>query len=254
MMMSTIVTHKKGLHDYSTMTTTKRIVTSEQLELNIPRAQDWYNGMLFRGKNGHVLYCVRENESYAGSPGAYGGAVDYTMYLADKDGIEIESMVKVYNVMWDVWFDIYTKQPSFSGQSPDRHLTGGQNMNQDMFLYGRMNGDKEFKRVTEKVQGWRMYKDVGVCKYQSTSGGRCLFWGSTRRVVVAYDRTGHVILTRDQNQETLTIAADQDLLIGISLTYAIDRFYKFCGSKAERKQRARQEVWPVYGQDHIYAR
>ena len=44
-------------------------------------------------------------------------------------------------------------------------------------------------------------------------------------------------MTRDQTDETLTMAPGQDLLLAVSMAYALDRHYKLEGSKKERQTR-----------------
>ena len=144
----------------------------------------------------------------------------------------ILAMIKFHRGAWGVAWQIFSNKPSYTGQPAGVHIEGA-DISQDMFLYGKLLPKKYSHCIGQQK------KEEGVFKVKSVSGGKSCFGpcASTRRVVKLFTKEGMVKLTRDQVNETLSIAAGENILEAISLAYSLDRLYKMLGSKSEKKAR-----------------
>jgi hypothetical protein len=209
-----------------------KYLTSAPIELKLPRAQRWRKGMDIQNQEGEILFRVEDNVND-------GTDIEpkFRLFLQDDEN-NIVSVVKFHRGAWSV----YTSAPNYPGQPRGLHLSGA--VDQDMYLYGKLYGNKEFKRCIGKDN-----KEELECTVKSLSGGKCCCFGSSRRVLEFKAPDGNVAMTRDQNNETLALLAGQNILIAAALTYAVDRFFKMIGSKLEREHRERsaQNVGALFG-------
>jgi hypothetical protein len=202
------------------------------MKIKLPRAQDWHKGMTMCDPHGEVLFRVQEH---------YDDGTDlmpiYHCYLANRDGTVIQSIIEFRSGDWSGGWEIYTPTPRYPVQRHAIRLAGGhQHMGlHDLYLYAKVHPMYGRKKVTIVMgQG----KEELLYTYK-TSGGKCCGRGSSRRVFRFYhpDHGEELLVTRDQTDETLTMAPGQDLLLAVSMAYALDRHYKLEGSKKERQTR-----------------
>jgi hypothetical protein len=213
-----------------------KYLTSAPIELKLPRAQKWRRGMDIQNQQGEVLFRVEDNVND-------GTDIEpkFRLFLQDDEN-NIVSVVKFHRGAWSVCWEIYTSAPNYPGQPRGLHLFGA--VDQDMYLYGKLYGNKQFRRCIGKDN-----EEELVYTLKSLSGGKCCCFGSTKRVLEFKAPDGNVAMTRDQNNETLALLAGQNILIAAALTYAVDRFWKMLGSKSEREHRERsaQHVGSAFG-------
>jgi hypothetical protein len=222
----------------ATTTETHQTTTAAPLEIKLPRAQDWHKGMTICDNHGGVLFRVQEH---------YDDGTElmpnYHVYLSQPAGGEIVAVIEFHSGDLNGWWEIYTPIPRYPVQQPGIHLAGGGRHRHDkaggilheLYLYAKVYPMYGCNRVT-RVAG----KDKEDCVYKyKTSGGKCCGRGSSRRVFYCADpwTREEILVRRDQINETLTLAPGQDVLLAVSMAYALDRHCKPQGSKEERHTR-----------------
>jgi hypothetical protein len=185
------------------------------MDIKLPRAQDWHKGMTICDPHGKVLFRVQEH--YDDGTGL---VPIYHCYFANRDGTVIQSIIEFRAGDLSGGWEIYTPTPRYPVQRHAIRLAGGhQHMGlHDLYLHAKVHSMYGRKKVTIVVG---QDKEELLYTYK-TSGGKCCGRGSSRRVFRFYHGE-ELLVTRDQTDETLTMAPGQDLLLAVSMAYALDR-------------------------------
>ena len=227
---------------------TETFKTNASMEIKLLRAQDWFADMkICNEKDGKVLFRVDDNVNDGTDK-----EPRHKMFLTDEKGEEVLSAVKMHRGAFSSCWQIFTKDPNYEGQPRGIQLSGetsnGHNIQQDMFLHSKLYfTSKKVYRIVKENGKQGMEKIVW--KRKSVKGGKCCKC-DTKRVITFcdYKNPDDIVFTRDQINETLSIAAGKDALVAVSLAYAVDRLSKFGGSKEEfndRPQSASRTVVPL---------
>ncbi|GKY98796.1 hypothetical protein MPSEU_000835800 [Mayamaea pseudoterrestris] len=225
---------------------------SAETLLHIPRAQDWSKGVAIheQGNTSAVVFRVLENLNR-------GSLLEpkFRTILTNADGEQVVALVKLNRRSIRPHWCIYLATSAVTGcprRSASGDLTSGDRdqLPPNMILYGVLHRNGDF--TTTGCRSWMGQDGAGdendddplAYQCRSVRGGKvCCCSGSSHRVMDVFyttnddDESAAIAFVRNQFDETMKVAAGENLLVAAALCYAIDRQVKPLGSMEERKQR-----------------